>query len=127
VFVPQTPKPFGFRVRTADIEESFALGSRVARTNVEFTSHYSGRFEIEVAQVGPWEAMTIELRKVSTGETLFETSGKGTLRIVGNLEKIHLKDDRRFEVVVRLGHGTRGLRGTIRVSYPGSGFFIRGE
>jgi hypothetical protein len=127
VFKPQTPKPFGFRVRPAEIEEPFALGSRVARATVEFVPQHPGRVEIEVEQVGVWEAMTIELRKVSTGETLFETSGKGNLRIAGDFEKIHLKDDRRMEVAVRPGHGTRGLRGTIRVSYPGRGYYVRGE
>ena len=127
IFAPRTPKPFGFRVRKAEIEEPFAFGSRVARADLDFVVRFPGPIEIEVEQLGAWEAMTVSLRKVSTGETLFETSGKGPQRIVGDVGKIHLKDDRRLVVEVRPGHGTRGLRGTIRVSYPDRGVYIRGE
>jgi hypothetical protein len=127
IISPQTPKPYGFRARTTEIEESFTLGSRIARANVPFVPAYPGVVEVEVNLVGVWEAMTLELRKISTGEILFETSGKGNLRISGRIGKADLKDDRRLEVVVRQGHGTRGLRGTIRVSYPDGGVYVRGE
>jgi hypothetical protein len=41
--------------------------------------------------------------------------------------KAQLKDDRRFEVVVQAEHGTRGLRGTISVSYPDRAVYRRTE
>ncbi len=50
---------------------------------------------------------------------LIEASGKGSLRLDGVIDNFDLKDDRRFEVVVVPGQGSRGIRGSIRVSYPG--------
>ena len=54
-------------------------------------------------------------------------AGKGRLRLGVNVDKVHLIDDRLFEVVVRQGQGTWGLRGTIRVRYPNRGVYIRNE
>jgi hypothetical protein len=67
----------------------------------------------------------LKVRKVSTGEILAEISGKGRLLLEGMIEKAHLKDDRQFEVVVQAEHGTRGLRGTISVSYPSRAVYRR--
>jgi hypothetical protein len=127
VFAPTSPKSFTFRVSRAQVEKSFNLSSRVARANVEFVVSYPGAVAVEVEQDGVWENMTVEVRKMSTGEVLAEASAKGRLRIEGGIDKVHLIDDRLFEVVVRHGQGTRGLRGTIRVRYPDRGMYIRNE
>jgi hypothetical protein len=127
VFAPTSPKSFTFRVARAQDEKSFDLSSRVARANLAFVVSYPGVVVVEVQQDGVWEGMIVEVRKVSTGEILAEASGKGRLRLEAGIEKVHLLDDRQFEVVVRHGQGTWGLRGTIRVRYPDRGFYIRTE
>jgi hypothetical protein len=127
VFAPTSPKSFTFRVSRAQEEKSFNLSSRVARANLEFVVSYPGVVSVEVEQDGVWEGMIVEVRKVSTGEILAEVSGKGRLRVEGGIEKVHLVDDRKFEVMVHQGQGTRGLRGTIRVRYPDRGVYIRNE
>lgn len=127
VFAPASPKPFAFRVSQAEAEKSFNLSSRIARANLEFVVPYPGHVAVEVEQDGVWEKMVVELRKVSTGEIFAEGTGKGRLRLEARVEKVRLIDDRLFEVVVRHAQGTWGLRGTMRVSYPNQGVFIRNE
>ncbi len=62
--------------------------------------------------------MVVQVRKVSTGEVMIEASGKGRLRLQGAVDNFDLRDDTTFEVVVTPGQGSRGIRGSIRVSYP---------
>jgi hypothetical protein len=127
VFAPKSPQPFSVRILQAHEEKGFSLSSRVGRANLEFSPAYAGSVTVEVEQAGVWEKMTVEVRKLSTGEVLAETSGKGRLRLEGVIAKGHLKDDRRFEIVVQGDHGTRGVRGTISVSYPDRAIYRRTE
>jgi hypothetical protein len=127
VFAPTSPRSFTFRVSRAQDEKSFDLSSRVARANLAFVVSYPGVVAVEVEQDGVWDGMIVEVRKVSTGEILVEGSGKGRMRLEVGIEKVHLIDDRQFEVVVRHGQGTWGLRGTIRVRYPDRGVYIRNQ
>jgi hypothetical protein len=127
VFSPTSSKSFTYRVSRAQAEESFNLSSRIARANLEFVVSYPGRVSVEVEQQGVWEKMIVEIRKVSTGEILATAEGKGRLRLEGGVEKVHLIDDRLFEVAVRQAQGAWGLRGTIRVRYPDRGVYIRNE
>ena len=122
-----SPRPYSVRFVTAEVDKGFTLSSRIGRANLEFSPSYPGAVTVEVEQVGVWEKMTVEVRKVSTGEVMAEISGKGSLRLDGKIGKAHLKDDRRFEVVVQAEHGTRGLRGTISVSYPDRVVYRRTE
>ena len=122
-----SPMPYSVRVVAAEVEKGFTLSSRVGRAKLEFSPSYSGAVDVEVAQVGVWEKMTVEIRRVSTGEVQAEVSGKGRLLLEGVVGKGDLKDDRRFEVVVQAEHGTRGLRGTISVSYPDRVVYRRTE
>jgi len=127
VTTPSSPMPYSVRIVEAEVDKGFTLSSRVGRANLEFLPAYPGVVKVEVAQVGAWEKMTLEIRKVSTGEVLAEVSGRGRLLIEGMVGKAQLKDDRRFEVVVQAEHGTRGLRGTISVSYPDRAVYRRTE
>jgi len=127
VATPSSPMPYSVRLVEAEADKGFTLSSRVGRANLEFTPSYPGAVTVEVEQAGVWEKMTVEVRKVSTGKVLAETSGKGMLRLERVIEKAHLKDDRRFEVVVQPEHGTRGARGTISVSYPDRVVYRRTE
>jgi hypothetical protein len=125
VTTASSPRPYSVRIVAAEVDMGFTLSSQVGRTNLEFSPSYSGAVTVEVEQVGVWEKMTLKVRKVSTGEILAEISGKGRLLLEGMIEKAHLKDDRQFEVVVQAEHGTRGLRGTISVSYPSRAVYRR--
>jgi hypothetical protein len=127
IFAPASPKSFTFRISRAQAEESFNLSSRIARANLEFVVSYPGHVSVEVEQQGVWEKMIVEIRKVSTGEILANAEGKGRLRLAGTVDRVHLFDDRLFEVVVRQAQGAWGLRGTIRVRYPNRGVYIRNE
>jgi hypothetical protein len=127
IFAPASPKSFTFRISRTQTEKPFNLSSQIARANLEFVVSHPGAVAVEVVQDGVWENMIVEVRKVSTDEVLVEASGKGRLRLEGSIEKVHLIDDRLFEVVVRQGQGTWGLRGTIRVRYPNRGEYIRNE
>lgn len=127
VFVPSSPKPYSVRILQAREEKGFSLSSRVGRANLEFSPSYTGVVRVEVEQIGAWEKMIVEVRKVSTGEVLAEISGKGRLRLEGMVEKAQLVDDRRFEVIVQPDQGTRGIRGTITVSYPDRAVYRRTE
>lgn len=127
VATPSSPMPYSVRVVAAEVEKGFTVSSRVGRANLEFLPSYPGTVNVEVEQDGAWEKMTVEIRKVSTGEVLAEISGKGRLLLEAVLGKARLKDDRRFEVVVQAEHGTRGLRGTVSVSYPDRVVYRRTE
>jgi len=127
VFAPSSSRPYAVKVIPTSAERSFTVSSRIALAKLEFIPSYPGAVKVEVEQVGVWEKMTVQLRKVSTGELLSEISGKGRLRIEGRIEKVQLVDDRLFEVVVLPGQGTRGLRGTISVTYPDRAVHIRNE
>jgi hypothetical protein len=122
-----SPMPYSVRIVAAEVDKGFTLSSRVGRAKLEFSPSYSGAVNVEVEQAGVWEKMTVEVRKVSTGEVLAEVSGKGRLLLEGVVGKGDLKDDRRFEVVIQAEHGTRGLRGTISVSYPDRVVYRRTE
>jgi hypothetical protein len=110
----------GFAAAVIDetADAGFALSSPRSRATVEFSPGLPGTVLVEVDQIGTWEKMVVEVRKVSTGETLQEAFSKGRLRLEGPIGAELLKDDCRFEVVVRPDEGTRGARGTIRVTYP---------
>ena len=127
VFAPSSPRPYSVRILQAHEEKSFSLSSRVGRGSLEFSPSYTGAVTVEVQQLGAWEKMTVEVRKVSTGEVLAEISGKGRLRLQGMIEKAQLVDDRRFEVIVQPEQGTRGVRGTISLSYPDRAVYFRTE
>jgi len=127
VTTPSSPMPYSVRLVKTEADKSFTLSSRVGRANLEFSPSYPGTFNVHVEQVGEWEKMTAEVRKLSTGEVLAGVTGKGRFLLEGVVGKAHLKDDRRFEVVVQAEHGTRGLRGTISVSYPGRVVYRRTE
>jgi hypothetical protein len=127
VTTASSPRPYSVLIVVAEVDKGFTLSSRVGRANLEFSPSYPGAVTVEVEQVGVWEKMTVEVLKVSTGEVLAEISGKGRLLLEGMVGKAHLKDDRRFAVVVQAEHGTRGLRGTISVSYPDRAIYRRTE
>ena len=127
ISAPSSPKPYSVRVVTAEVEKGFTLSSRVGRANLEFSPSYPGLVVVEVEQAGVWEKMIVEVRKESTGEVIAEISGKGRLLLEGKVGTALLKDDRRFEVVVQADHGSRGLRGTISVSYPDRVIYRRTE
>ena len=127
VFAPSSPRPHSVRILQAHEEKSFSLSSKVGRASLEFSPSYTGAVTVEVEQLGAWEKMTVEIRKVSTGEVLAEISGKGRLRLEGMIEKAQLVDDRQFEVIVQPEQGTRGVRGTISVSYPDRAVYRRTE
>jgi hypothetical protein len=127
VFAPSSPKPFSVHILQAHEEKSFSLSSGVGRASLEFSPSCTGAVTVDVEQIGEWEMMTVEVRKVSTGEVLAEFSGKGRARLEGTIEAAHLKDDREFEVIVQPNQGTRGIRGTIAVSYPDRAVYRRTE
>jgi len=127
VFAPSSSRPYAVKVIPTRTERSFTVSSRIALGKLEFIPSYPGVVTVEVEQVGVWEKMTVQLRKVSTGDLLSEISGKGRLRLAGRIEKVQLVDDRLFEVVVLPVQGTRGLRGTISVTYPDRAIYIRND
>jgi len=118
VFVPSSPRPYGLAIVPEEMEAAVSLTSMRSQSLVEFTPASAGEVTVEVVQTGVFESMVVQVRKVSTGQVLIEASGKGSLRLEGVIDDFDLKDDRRFEVVVVPGQGSRGIRGSIRVSYP---------
>ena len=118
VFVPSSPQPYGLVILPGEVETAVSLTSMRSQSLVEFTPAYAGEVTVEVVQTGVFENMVVQVRKVSTGQVLIEASGKGSLRLDGAIDNFDLKGDRRFEVVVVPGQGSRGIRGSIRVSYP---------
>jgi hypothetical protein len=124
---PRSARSYSARILQDHEEKGFNVTSSVGRAILEFSPSYAGAVTVEVQPVGAWEKMTVAVRKVSTGEVFAEISGKGRLRIEGTIEKVQLVDDRAFEVVVQPEQGTRGIRGTISVSYPSRAVYIRRE
>ena len=120
-----SPQPYTALIFPARAELGFTLSSQRSRGLLEFAPLYPGTVVVEVEQGGTYEKMIVEIRKVSTGEVLAEATGKGRLRFEGKIGPLHLKDDRRFEIVVIPDHGTRGVRGTIKVSYPSRASYRR--
>ncbi len=118
VFVPSSPRPYGLVIVPEEVETPVSLTSMRSQSLVEFTPACAGDVTVEVVQTGVFENMEVQVRKVSTGEVLIEATGKGGVRLKGAIDNFDLKDDRRFEVVVIPGQGSRGIRGSIRVSYP---------
>ena len=122
-----SPRPYTLLILPTRAETGFALSSQKSRGSLDFAPRYAGEVVVEVVQVGAFESMIVELRKVSTGEILAEARGKGRIQLAGELGAAHLKDDRLFQVVVRSDQGTRGARGTITVSYPSLAMYRRTE
>lgn len=118
VFASSSPQPYTALTFPAHAETGFALSSQKSRGVLEFAAVYPGTVTVEVEQNGVYENMVVEIRRVLTGEVLAETTGKGRVRFTGKIGLFDLKDDRLIEVVVTPAHGTRGVRGTISVSYP---------
>ena len=124
VCVPLSPKPFTVRHRSEAADTSFTLSSQRSRATLEFTPLYPGPVTVDVEQSGVFEKMIVEVRKVSTGEVLVEEQGRGRLHLEGEIAGAYLKDDRKFEVVVRPDQGARGARGSITVTYPAAVMYI---
>ncbi len=127
VIIGTAPQPYSVVILPASAETGFALSSQKSRGSLDFAPRYAGKVIVEVVQVGVYETMIVELRKLSTGEILAEARSKGRIEIAGEIGAAHLKDDRRFEVVVRSDQGARGTRGTIAVSYPSQALYRRSE
>jgi len=115
---PSKPRPYAVAIVSDEVDTVFNLTSKRSQRLLEFTPACSGEVSVEVTQTSVYENMTVEVRKVSTGEVLAEASGKGRLRLHGVVDNFDLRGDRNFEVVVGPGQGSRGIRGSIRVSYP---------
>jgi len=124
---PSSPQPYSVRVVAKEEEAGFTLTSPRSRGVIMFEPPYSGKVTVEVMPSGAYEALHLEVRKVSTGEVLAEADGKGNLRLDGGIDATTLKDDRRLEAVVTPAQGARGSRGTIRVSYPARAIYRRTE
>jgi hypothetical protein len=127
VRAPSTPQPYTVLTFKTRSDLGFTLSSQLSRGLLEFAPLYPGGVEVEVEQNGVYESMVVEIRKSSNGEVLADATGKGRLRFTGRIGLLDLKDDRRLEVVVSPAHGTRGVRGTITVSYPARASYRRTE
>ncbi len=125
--VPSSPKPYSVRTVSKEKEIGFTLSSPRSRAVLEFEPRYAGKVTVVVEPSGVYEALHVEIRKVSTGEILFEVDGKGILSMEAGIGTATLKDDRRIEAVVTLAQGTRGSRGTISASYPARAMYRRTE
>ena len=125
--VPSSPKPYSVRTVSEEKKIGFSLSSPRSRAILEFEPQYAGKVTVEVEPSGVYEALHVEIRKVSTGEVLFEIDGKGILSLEGGIGTATLKDDRRIEAVVTPAQGSRGSRGTISVSYPARAMYRRTE
>ena len=127
VVTPSSPKPYSVRIVSEEKEIGFTLSSPRSRAVLEFEPVYAGKVTVEVTPSMVYEALHVEIRKVSTGEILAEADGKGILRLEGGIGTATLKDDRRIEAVVTPSQGSRGSRGTISVSYPARATYRRTE
>lgn len=127
VRAPSSPQPFSVVTFPARSDVGFTLNSHRSRGVLEFAPLYPGEVVVDVQQGGEFEKMVVEIRKVSTGEILGDGAGQGRLRFEGKIGPADLKDDRRLQVVVIPDHGTRGVRGTINVSYPARASYRRTE
>lgn len=118
IVVPSTPMPYGVAIVPEEVDTAFNVTSVRSQQLLEFAPGCAGNVSVEVIQTGTYENMVVQVRKVSTGEVLAEARGKGRLRLEGAVDNFDLRDDRAFEVVVTPGQGSRGIRGSMRVSYP---------
>jgi len=124
---PSSPKPYSVRILSDEKEIGFTLSSPRSRTILEFEPQYAGKVMVVVDPSGGYETLHVEIRKVSTGEILFEVDGKGILSLEGGIGTATLKDDRRIEAIVTPAQGSRGSRGTLSVSYPARAIYRRTE
>ncbi len=116
---PGTPgQPFAIAVVPATDETGFALTSDRAHASLPFVIGQPGDVSVEVSQIGGWDEISIEIRKVSNGAVLQRARGRGRVQLEGFVGKDLLRDDRGFEVLVSPDRGSRGARGTIRVQFP---------
>ena len=127
VFAASSPQPYTALTFPAHAETGFTLSSQKSRGVLGFAAVYPGTVIVEVEQNGMYENMVVQIRTVLTKEVLAETTGKGRLKFTGKIGLFDLKDDRLVEVVVTPAHGTRGVRGTINVSYPARASYRRTE
>jgi hypothetical protein len=127
VSTPSTPQPYTMLTFPARSDLGFTLSSHLSRGLLEFAPVYPGVIEVEVEQGGVYENVVVEIRKSSNGEVLANATGKGRLRFTGRIGLLDLKDGRRLEVIVSPAQGTRGVRGTIAVSYPARASYRRTE
>jgi len=127
VVAGSSPMPYAVQILPAHAETGFTLASSRSRGRLEFSPAYAGEVLVEVEIVRVPEKLVVQILKVSTGEILAEGQEKARLRLQGGISSAHLKDDRRFEVVVSLAQGSRGARGTIRVSYPERALYRRAD
>ena len=118
VMIPSLPMSYGVVIVPKEVETAFTVTATRSQRLLEFAPAYAGKVAVEVMQAGTFENMVVQVRKVSTGEVLIEARGKGRLRLEGRVDGFDLRDDPQFEVVVIPGQGSRGVRGSIRVSYP---------
>jgi hypothetical protein len=125
--VPTSPKPYSVRTVSEEKKIGFTLSSQRSRAILEFEPQYAGKVTVVVEPSGVYEALHVEIRKVSTGEILFEVDGKGILSLEGGIGTGTLKDDRRIEAVVTPAQGSRGSRGTLSASYPARAIYRRTE
>jgi len=124
---PSSPQPYSVRFVAEEEETNFSLTSPRSRGVIAFEPPYSGKVAVEVMRSGGYDALHLEVRKVSTGEILAEVDGKGNLRLEGRIDTATLKGDRRLEAVVTPAQGARGSRGTIKVTYPARAMYRRTE
>jgi hypothetical protein len=127
LMTPSSPQPYSVRIVAEEEETGFSLTSPRSRGVIAFEPPYSGKVTVEVMRSGGYDALHLEVRKVSTGEVLAEVDGKGNLRLQGGIDTATLKGDRRLEAVVTPAQGARGSRGTIKVTYPARAIYRRTE
>jgi hypothetical protein len=118
VVIPLSARPYAAVVVPEELETPFTLTSPRSQGVVTFVPGHPGRINVEVTQIGMVENMVVQVRNVSTGEVVAEAQGKGRLRLDGSVDSFDLRGDRSLEVVVTPGQGSRGIRGTVRVTYP---------
>ena len=124
---PSSPQPYSVRIVAEEEDVGFSLTTPRSRGVIAFAPPYSGKVTVEVMPSGGYDALHLEVRKVSTGEVLAEVDGKGNLRLEGGIDTATLKSDRRLEAVVTPAQGARGSRGTIKVTYPARAMYRRTE
>jgi len=127
LMMPSSPQPYSVRIVAEEEEVGFSLASPRSRGVIAFEPPYSGKVTVEILPSGGYDALHLEVRKVSTGEVLAEVDGKGNLRLQGGIDTATLKGDRRLEAVVTPAQGARGSRGTIKVTYPARAIYRRTE
>jgi len=127
LMTPSSPQPYSVRFVAEEEEINFSLTSPRSRGVIAFEPPYSGKVAVEVMRSGGYDALHLEVRKVSTGEILAEVDGKGNLRLEGGIDTATLKGDRRLEAIVTPAQGARGSRGTIKVTYPARAMYRRTE